>query len=484
MIVAPSKAIAGAVRLAQSDGDLAAHLAVGERILATRSIPDVSLASYTAAEEPFVAHAWLSEVLFALLYRLGGLPLLAVLTAIVIGLTHALVVVFLRRRGVDPRWALLAGLVSLALGASHWLTRPHMFSILAASLTIYLLESRLRYRLIMLAALFGVWANLHGAWLFGLLLIATYSVGELVEWKASGGEEHKKNARYHAVGLGVAAVATLLNPYGPLLHVEVAQAVTSPLLAANIAEYLSPNFHEVANLPFLIGVLLTVAILALSPKRIPFASLFVLLVSLFFALRSFRNVALFGVTAWPLVALHAARAWEGRDWNPPLFREFARIDARTRTGFWSGVVALLLLGLGLNHGRIGGATLIRDEFDPGRFPVEAVARARAAGIGGRVFHPWVWGGYLMREWPEARIHVDPLEFNATTIDSYTRIDVPHPGWATELDKWSVDVVMIRADAPLAAALHADTTWTEWYADSTTRVFLRRNVTERRVSPVP
>lgn len=473
-VVAPSKAIAGAVRLAQSDGDLAAHLAIGERILALRSIPGVSLASYTAPDDPFIAHAWLSEVVFAFVYRLGGLPLLAVLTALVIASTHALVVVFLRRQGADPRWALLAGVVSLALAASHWLTRPHMFSILAAFLTVFLLETRPRHLLLTVAAVFAIWANLHGAWLFGLLLIGMYAAGELLEWRISGDAKHRLRALAFARAFAIAAAATLLNPYGPLLHVEVFQAVTSPLLSANIDEYLPPDFRELSNLPFLLGLILTVAVLALSPTRIPLPGLFVVVVGAFLALRSSRNIALFGVTAWPLVALHAAQSWSGRGWNPPIFREFARIDARTRTGLWSAIVALLLLALGLNHGRVAGATLIRDEFDSRRFPVEAVARARSAGMDGRVFHPWVWGGYLVREWPEARIHVDPLEFNATTIDSYTRIDALRPGWQAELDKWSVGTALVRADAPLATALRADTNWSRWYADETAIVFVRRS----------
>ncbi|HUF66415.1 MAG TPA: hypothetical protein VMM17_10625, partial [Gemmatimonadaceae bacterium] len=423
-----------------------------------------------------------SEIVLALTYRLGGLPLLAVLTAIIIGLTHALVVVFLRRRGADPRWALLAGLLSLALGASHWLTRPHMFSILGALLTILLLEGRPRKRLLLFAALFAIWANLHGAWLYGLLLIATYSGGEFLEYRLTGRSEDKANAWDHARAFGVASVATLLNPYGPRLHLEVAEAVTSPLLSENISEYLSPNFHEITNLPFLLGIVVVVGVLALSPRRMPFPWLLVLLVSLFFGLRSFRNIALFGVTAWPLVALHAARSWSGRGWDPPLFRHFARIDARTRTGPWSAAAAVILLALGLNHGRVANLSIISEGLDRTKFPVEAVGRARAAGLTGRVFHPWVWGGYLLREWPEVRIHVDPLKFNATTIDSYTLIDGLRPGWEAELDRWSVSTALVRADAPLAAELRKARGWRQWHADETAIVFVRQDSATVRASP--
>ena len=75
MVVAPVRAIRGTVKLTQSDGDLAAHIRMGETILATGHLPAQSLRR-TPHRATMVAHAWLSEILFASLFRLGGLPLL------------------------------------------------------------------------------------------------------------------------------------------------------------------------------------------------------------------------------------------------------------------------------------------------------------------------------------------------------------------------------------------------------------------------
>jgi hypothetical protein len=127
MVVAPLTAIRGTVKLTQSDGDLSAHIRMGETILHTHQIPIHSLASYTASSDFMVAHAWLSEIIFAVLFSIGGLPLLSIVTGILVGATHGAIALFLRKRGADPRWAFLAALLSLALGSTHWLTRPHMF---------------------------------------------------------------------------------------------------------------------------------------------------------------------------------------------------------------------------------------------------------------------------------------------------------------------------------------------------------------------
>lgn len=445
---------------------------MGDVILASGSLPAHSLASYTAATEPMIAPGWLSQVFFALLYRVGGLPLLTVLAAIIVAATHAAVLVFLRRKGVDSRWALVAAFVSLALGLSHWLTRPHMFSIVGAALTLFILESARRRRPLLFFLLFVVWANLHGAWLYGLVLIGAYVAGDLAEALAGERELWLRRARENAVLFASALAGTFINPYGVGLHREVFYAVTSSSLANNIEEYLPPNFNELASLPFLIVVLATLVLIALTSRRMPFRWLAVVVVSLFFGLRSFRNISLFGVTAWPLIALHVARAWpEGRR-RFPWFNDFVRVDAKSSVGWWSVPVALALLALGLNHGRLAGAALIADRFDAGKFPVAAVDSARRAGLTGRVFHPWIWGGYLMYKWPGTPLHVDPLKFSDTTMKTFTRIDELRPGWRAELDRWNIQTVMVRSKSALADALSNEPGWRTWYQDTTAKVFRR------------
>ena len=474
MVVAPLIAIRGTVKLTQSDGDLAAHIRMGETILASGHLPAFSLASYTAPADHMVAHAWLSEIIFALLFRLGGLPLLSVVTGMVVGATHGMIALFLRRRGADPRWAFLAALLSLALASTHWLTRPHMFSIVGAALTLFLLESDRPKRRYLFVPLFAVWANLHGGWLYGLTMIGAFIAGDLAEALIAKTDraEWLAKARANGAALGLAAVATLANPYGVGLHREVYAAVTSSSLAGNIAEYLAPNFQDPGQWPFLLAILGTIALFSLTTKRIQLPWLAVILMSLFFALRSFRNIALFGVSAWPLIALHTARAWPERKRKFPFFTEFARLDPGSRVGILIIPTAALLLALGLNRGKIGGLTAIPDRFNSKTFPTAAVERARRADLPGRVFDAWGWGGYIMYAWPTASLHVDPLKFNAETMTSYTLIEDMLPGWQKEMDRWKIMTVIVSPRSPFAKGLSLEPRWKIWYRDSTAAVFRR------------
>ncbi|MGI9042497.1 MAG: hypothetical protein ACR2GK_00070 [Gemmatimonadaceae bacterium] len=473
LVVAPLTAITRTVKLTHSDGDLAAHIRMGQVILETRQIPPHSLASFTASNEPLIAHAWLSEVIFAALFSVGGLAILSVVTGIIVAATHASIALFLRARGVDPRWALAAALISLAVGSTHWLARPHMFSILGVALTLYLLESGSRGRLPLIALLFAVWANLHGGWLYGLMMIALYVAGSAIEagWAAGRRAEWLKEVRSHSAAFLVAGAATLLNPYGLGLHAEVVSGAVSPTLAGQMGEFMSPDFQALAPLPFLLALLLSVALLATTTRRLSAPHLLLVGISLLLALRSFRNMALFGVTAWPIIALHVARAWPERGRRFRWFTEIARLDKTTRPGLYALPIAIVLLIVGLNRGRVFGEQLIREDFSPRKFPSAAVAGLRAAGLDqDRIFEPWEWGGYIMYSWPSARLAVDPLKFNDSTTHMYSIIDAVQPGWQDEIARWDIRTVIVHPDSRLARGLEREPGWAKWYSDSTAVVF--------------
>src|SRR5688572_33505345 len=95
-------------------------------------------------------------------------------------------------------------------------------------------------------------------------------LGDLAEAFADQRHVWLRRARENAVLFACGLAGTFINPYGVGLHREVLSAVTSSSLANNIEEYLPPNFNELASLPFLIVVLATMVLLALTARRMPF----------------------------------------------------------------------------------------------------------------------------------------------------------------------------------------------------------------------
>ncbi|HEU5040567.1 MAG TPA: hypothetical protein VFT84_07095, partial [Gemmatimonadales bacterium] len=156
-----------------TDGDAARHLRIGAAILDQGGLFYQDRFSHTMAGQPFVPYEWLSEVLFAGAWRLGGLPGVVALTALVVSAAYGLLALFLHRKGVDPLLTFGVTALSALAGAFHWLARPHIFTLLGTILLVGLLE-RGRRAPWLVALLFVVWTNLHGGFLFGLAIIALY----------------------------------------------------------------------------------------------------------------------------------------------------------------------------------------------------------------------------------------------------------------------------------------------------------------------
>ena len=59
--------------LINSDGDLGRHITIGEVLLDTRAMLHEDIFSHTMLGEELILHEWLSDLIFALVYRVAGI---------------------------------------------------------------------------------------------------------------------------------------------------------------------------------------------------------------------------------------------------------------------------------------------------------------------------------------------------------------------------------------------------------------------------
>ncbi len=476
-------------RMLNSDGDLARHIRVGNYILDHHGLFYSDIFSFTVAGKSFVPYEWLSEIIFALCYRLGGLPAIAVMTGLVGALTYTLVTVFLRRRGVDALLALGGGILAAFVSLTYWVSRPHLFTSLATILLVMLLErqSTRRRDLWLFGLLFALWANLHGGFLYGLILIALYIAGDVAELLfGDRGVEWRGMARFHAASLFAALIGCCLNPTGPLLFRHVTGYLGETFLVDHTNEYRSPNFHEILPKFFLATLLLIVAGLAMSDARPRFARLLTLLVAVAFTLVSARNMPLFAVSALPLMVIELDPVWRQISGRVRRVREsFETGSQMLASGAWSAVLAAFMLLVASGAGTIGGTQIVHAEFNPATFPVTAVNQARAAGLHGRIYNDFIWGGYLLYAWPEQKVFIDGQTdlYGPEITETYLKIADLQPGWRDLLDKWDISLLIVRSDSPLASEAAHDGTWSVWYCDATAAI-LQRGGTDRAAGIQP
>ncbi len=476
------------------DGDPARHIRVGETILRS-GIFHHDPFSFTKAGAYFVPYEWLSEVLAALSVRAAGLPGLLVLTGAILGLTYAIVTYTLLRRGVRPLHAAVVLLLVMAIGIVHWQARPHVVTLLGAAVLMALIDRASRLgtdgprRSAWASAwpmlpVFALWANLHGGFLYGLAVLAAVVVGDRLEMlNAAGGDRDAWRGKLirHAAMLGVAALASLMTPNGPHLYSYTLRTLRDAYLIDHTFEFMSPDFHTLRFA--LIAIVLVVIGLALVPRRPRFPTLALAGLSLGAALMSVRNLPLLGIVVLPLIAEELEPVlprWAHH--TPQGNRGPVNVG---RLGFlWPVIITILMFWLGRISEQSGPAPRgltallhrrLPTEFDSTAFPVRAVRAARAAGVSGRIFHSFTWGGYLLYAWPEQRVFIDgQTDFYGDSITrEYSAITGLDPGWRGKLAAWRIDLVLMETRSPLAEALVHDAGWRPIFCDSTA-VFVARD----------
>lgn len=468
--------------LLNSDGDLARHLAHGRYMLEHGSLIRADPFSFTRPGAPFVGFEYGSQLLYALAERAGGLPAVAILAGLLIALTYGLLTQLLLRRGVDPLLTCLTVGMAVALGIEHWTARPHLFTFVAVVLLFGMLErpgaslEHGRWKPgLYAAALFVLWANLHGGFVYGWVLIALYllgSLGELV-W-GDDRQMWKLRVRYYMSLLVTAVAVTLVNPRGLELHRHLVAFFHKSFALRNTSEFVSPDFHETSGKVFLGVLLLAFGSLGLNSRRPSLPHFLVICAGIAFALISLRNIPLFGLTALPLLAFSLDSAWRRLPDPTGVRGRFEATVRQTSTLPWILAAIVLLGGLGMTRGRIGSLQVIQDRFDPRVFPIDAVAHARNANLQGHLFSEFTWGGYLVYAWPEQKIFIDGGTdfFGDDVFREYRSIKLLEPGWRSRLAQRDIALALLRPESALAHELAREASWPIWYCDSLAAVFRR------------
>jgi len=248
-------------------------------------------------------------------------------------------------------------------------------------------------------------------------------------------------------------------------------------------EFTSPDFHDVGAKFFLGAILAAMIVLAASRQRPTLPRLLIVCLGVAWALIAWRNVPLFGLTAVPILALHGDSVWLRLPDARGIRRRFALAAHSSVTAIWIVPVAVGMLLLGLNRGRLGTAQLIEDRFDPATFPVTAVNYAKANRLDGRIFSEFTWNGYLEYAWPAQKIFIDGGVdfFGEDLFREYGTVSHLGAGWRNVLRRWKISDLLIKHESSLARESVRGGEWQVIHCDSLA-VLLHRSSLPVPMSP--
>jgi len=456
-----------------SDGDFWFHLKTGEYIFKTGLIPRTDLFSFTNYGIPWIAHGWLSGVIFYGVYsRLGFNALIfifAVLTAVAFWIAY-------RRSNAHPfvrGFAMLLGVWTVLPNIG---VRPRVFTLLFASIYLAVLNRYARRgtgRLIcLLVPLMVLWANLHGAFLIGLALVALTMLGILADAWCTGERLRPMLPRLGVLGLILlgCTLAALINPYGIGIYSETIEILRSPVYQQATVDWLSPDFHQPELFPLTLLVLLTVGALALSPKRAKPSELLLFLALVYATLKMQRNAMVFALVAVPLLA-DSLQNWLAAT---PFGQMSEKPESSTRGA--GAVLASLLMLLPLVA---FAAKLKAKVYSPPpqavlKVPVKAVEYLKAKQITGNTLtDPNIWGGYLIWELPSNPVYFDGRGlYPEPFVNEYLGITQGTRDWRGPFERYGVSVVVVELNSPLGRQLQESSDWRQVYEDEMALVFTK------------
>lgn len=283
------------------------HLAMGRVIAQTGHIPQVDAWSWTQHGQPYFDQPWLAQVLMYGVYRLGGVPLLALLQSVVLAGTFTLVYRLCQGEGAGPRVAAGATLVGACLGFDNWQIRPQSY---ALPLFVLAFSVALRWRrtgrapLWVLPLLMLGWVNLHGTFVLLPVLCGAVWLGAVVQrWRTGTGPAWRACAVFTGWN-ALALLATILNPHGIMIWRYVGGLLGDRSVQQFVAEWASPleDLHAPMTIVFLASLGVLVMLLVWRRQRVMFGDVVLLLPFTGLALQSVRNILWFGLVVAPLAA--------------------------------------------------------------------------------------------------------------------------------------------------------------------------------------
>ncbi len=441
----------------------------GQWIVENFAVPRTEFYSFTAAGHAYTDHEWLSQVL---MYGVDSAFGYLALFVLFVGLGIAAWFIgyrLLRAHGIGETPAIALSIAPAIIGMKFWRVRPFMFTVFFASLFLSELfaarrgERKTLWRLVPLMVL---WANLHGGYVIGLVLIALLAGSQWWDRKAGVGP----GWRHVSIVLLVSFAATAINP-------NTYEVWTYPLsyLRNNnpnlqlVDEWQAPNFHQMRNLPLAI-LLITAMVFGANGRRFDAWRSSLLVVFGAMALQSMRHQPLFAAVWAPCVGIAMAERWAIMRERPSDAPRSPGVPLLNWALLCAGAIALGSVVMAApGHPTLGAAPT-----DAARNPQPAAATdyVEAHYPGARIFNEYIWGGYLIdRLYPQNKIFIDGRADPYGGLLSTYENAIYARDWQSPFEQYDVDVALIPPNMPLAGALRY-AGWTEAYEDKVAVLFVR------------
>lgn len=446
-----------------TDPDLWWHLRAGDWISDHHTVPwRDSFGRYTYGE-PWFDYSWLFDWMVGLLYRFGGLIAIFALTrALIAGCVLALFDIV--SQYVSQGYALALSFLYLIALFQLETPRPWLFSILLFTLELrFLLKAQQDNRpwlLVWLVPLFGIWANLHIQFVYGLGVLGLFSLVNSLPKRWPTSEQTSFAKEWWWFGFALSTVSTLVNPYGWRIYQVVwSYAVDQPGLRT-IQEMRPFSLEAVSDWSAIILLILAVGAIGWS-RRLDALSCSLLLVGCWFGFHVGRDIWFLAITS----AVAAARALREHGHPNPLR--------------WRQILPVVLITACIYAAEIEWGSVSATELEHATkqaFPVGASSFIADKNLPEPLFNTFDWGGYLIWRLPKMLVSIDGRAnlYGSQGIASFMDTLNGHEQWRNDPKFQNAKTVLLPPQVAMASLLRQDSGFKKVYEDPVAVIFVRSN----------
>ncbi len=474
-----------------STADLGRHISNGKWVFRSFQVLTTNFYSYTYPDFPFVNHHWGSGVLFYGIHKFLGFEGLSLFYA-GIGLLSLLLILYSTGRKHGTLSTVGAALFSFPLLTYRTEVRPEILSLCFCAVYYFVLlhwKQELKAKvLIWLPPLTLLWVNLHVCFIFGFLILGSFFIEALWDYKKSKTLENFSAIKQLGICFGLCILATLLNPLGIKISLAPFQIFLD--YGYRILENQSVRFLFNLRWYFVLIPYFAIAPLLgggafyflyhLRKRSIPLEpiSISLLLIGIIFfflASTAIRNYPFLGLFSIP--------------WIAALFQTMS--DRMVKP---SKVLNLLLaFGVTFNIAYVGylasaGASGIHIGVPKGMD--ESIRFFKDQKLKGPIFNNYDIGSYLVFYlFPEEKVFVDnrPEAYPSSFFEqTYVPMQEDESKWKREEEKYQFNVIFFAwndltpaAQTFLAHRIH-DPEWIPVFVDSYALILVKNTETNRNV----
>ncbi|GAB4148722.1 MAG: hypothetical protein Tsb009_22710 [Planctomycetaceae bacterium] len=460
--------------------DIWGHVHYGHWILDHGQLP---------AEDPFVPlaqgvrivdSAWLSQVIFASVERMGGAEALSSLYAITVTVTYVFIGLMIFRHSHRFSLTILGTFLVLVMASTRLLViRPEIFGGLSFALLILLTMTVRRnatkedsasehgptswfskwgfYAGVLLIFLF--WGNAHGSFPVGLVFLGCLLLGRIVEvgWTTRSPAKVLADAtmRRWLFALELAVVGTLINPYGIDSLINAVTFSSNPNLR-DIQEWAAMHTRSFEGLWILMSVIIMLFVfrhsrLCITPADVLLLSVFGI-ATIFNVRMAIWYAFVFGMVIIPHLHELLSRRWPVELPDPA--RE--ETDEDLPGGIWGRTYYhTLVCGLffwcsfalsPISQPILGGDGRKPEQLYSDDTPLGVTNYLRENPPSGQIWNPQWWGDWLAWQGPEnLKVFMTTMSIHATPPQvwrDYMMIASANGNWQRHLEKYRVTTLVI------------------------------------------